>query len=81
VSAVAAAPHRSNLVERTLLNLEETSVPYLATTIVLMGVLCLLDLLSTVGMIRRLRLHTGLLDDQAVASGWDVDGLPARTMA
>jgi hypothetical protein len=37
-------------------------VPYLVAAVVLVGLLCLLDLLLTVGVIQRLRQHTELLN-------------------
>jgi hypothetical protein len=44
-------------------------VPYLVAAVVLVGLLCLLDLLLTVGVIRRLRQHTELLNKLQAGPG------------
>lgn len=51
-------------------------MPVLTTAVVVVGLLCLLDLVLTFGVIRRLREHTALLSDRAPASGGP-DGGPA----
>jgi hypothetical protein len=43
-------------------------MPYLVAAVVVVGVLCVIDLLLTLGVIRRLREHTELLSAQAGAS-------------
>jgi AhpC/TSA family len=48
----------------------------LSWLVILVGVLCLVDLLLTFGVIRRLRVHTGLLNSSATANE-TVIGLPA----
>lgn len=68
-------------------------MPYLAVTVAVVGVLCVLNLLLTTGVIRRLREHTELLSTRGgeppyeiIAAGerpgefaaTDVDGLPVR---
>ncbi|GAA2600218.1 TlpA family protein [Dactylosporangium fulvum] len=50
-------------------------MPFLAAAVVIVGLLCLLDLLLTVGVIRRLREHTEQLG-QLSAAGGDSGSLP-----
>jgi hypothetical protein len=54
------------------IDFEETELAILAAAVVVVGVLCLVDLLLTVGVIRRLRVHTELLSRVRGEQGGDI---------